>query len=296
MIWLIGNKGMLGSEIERQIKLRNISYVGSGKEVSILEPKALCEFAGKQAEKIDFIINCSAYTAVDKAESDGDFARRLNAEGPENIARLAKKIGAVMIHISTDYVFDGTGNSPLTEDMDIAPIGVYGITKAEGEKAVQANTDAFYILRTAWLYGWAGHNFVYTMVNAMNNRDSVKVVADQRGTPTFAGDLAGVILQIIEKAESGNAIPYGIYHYTDEGETTWYEFTKEIKKQAMALGLIKKDCVVNSCTTEEYPTPAKRPAYSVLSKAKIQKALGITLPNWKESLGVFLKSDLFEIK
>ena len=196
-----------------------------------------------------------------------------------------------MIHISTDYVFDGTGNTPRTEDMPIAPIGVYGVTKADGEKAVAATTKEYYILRTAWLYGWAGKNFVYTMIRAMNTHDAVKVVNDQKGTPTFAGDLAGVIIKIIQK----NDVPYGIYHCTDLGEITWWDFTNEIKRQGIEKGWVtNKDCVVNPCATEEYPTPAKRPAYSVLSKDKIQKTLGIALPDWKDSLNKYLSSPLFD--
>ncbi len=170
-------------------------------------------------------------------------------------------------------------------------MGVYGVTKADGEKSVASNTSEYYILRTAWLYGWAGKNFVYTMIRAMNTHEFVKVVADQKGTPTFAGDLAKVIITIISK----NDVPYGIYHVTDLGEITWWDFTNEIKKQGIEMGWVtNKNCAVNPCKTEEYPTPAKRPAYSVLCKDKIQKTLGITLPDWKESLEVFLKSDLFD--
>ena len=150
--------------------------------------------------------------------------------------------------------------------MPIAPIGVYGKTKADGERVVLENLNEHYIIRTAWLYGWAGRDFVYTMIKAMNTHDSVKVVNDQKGTPTFTGDLAAVILKIISKDD----VPYGTYHCTDLGEITWWDFTKEIKKQGVELGLVtNKDCVVNPCTTGEYPTPAKRPAYSVLSKNKI---------------------------
>ena len=196
-----------------------------------------------------------------------------------------------MIHISTDYVFDGTGTEPYTEDMSVAPIGVYGRTKAAGEAAVKQNLKEYYIIRTAWLYGWAGKNFVYTMIKAMNTHDSVKVVNDQKGSPTFAGDLAAVIIKIINK----NDVPYGTYHCTDLGEITWWDFTNEIKKQGVELGLItNKECLVNPCSTEEYPTPAKRPAYSVLNKDKLQKSLGITLPDWKQSLTVFLDSNLFD--
>lgn len=291
MIWVIGYKGMLGSEICRQLTENNIQFVRSDVDVDITDIEALDQFAKCWA--VTWIINCAAYTAVDKAESDIELAHKLNVEGPENIAKVAKKYGAKLIHISTDYVFDGTGNTPRTEDMPVAPIGVYGVTKAKGEEAVRNNTDKYYILRTAWLYGWAGKNFVYTMIRAMNTHDAVKVVNDQKGTPTFAGDLAKVILQIIDD----KTVSYGIYHVTDIGEITWGDFTNEIKKQGIEAGWINetgKNCVVNPCTTDEYPTPAKRPAYSVLSKDKIQKTLGIKLPDWKESLSKFLNSDLFD--
>lgn len=196
-----------------------------------------------------------------------------------------------MIHISTDYVFDGNGINPYIEDMKTSPIGVYGKTKLAGENAVKQNLNEYYIIRTAWLYGWAGKNFVYTMIKAMNTHDSVKVVNDQKGSPTFAGDLADVIIKIIKK----NDVAYGTYHCTDLGEITWWDFTNEIKKQGIERGLItNKECIVNPCTTDEYPTPAKRPAYSVLSKDKIQNALKIKLPEWQESLKIFLDSELFD--
>ena len=289
MIWLIGCKGMLGTEISRQLSENKIDYVGTDIDVDITNPQALAEFA--KGKEISHIINCSAYTAVDKAESDQEFAKKLNEDGPRNIACLANQIHAKMIHISTDYVFDGTGSCPYTEDMPIAPIGVYGKTKADGERAVSENLNEHYIIRTVWLYGWAGRNFVYTMIKAMNTHDSVKVVNDQKGTPTFAGDLAAVILNLISK----DTVSYGTYHCTDLGEITWWDFTNEIKKQGVALGLVtNNDCLVNPCATSEYPTPAKRPAYSVLSKDKIQKTLGIKLPEWEESLKKFLSSELFD--
>ena len=292
MIWVIGYKGMLGSEICRQLAEKNIQFVRTDIDVDITDFKALLEFA--RVWSVKWIINCAAYTAVDKAESDVELAKKLNEDGPANIARVADMMGARLIHISTDYVFDGTGDNPRTEDMPVAPIGVYGVTKAAGEKAVMDNCKDYFILRTAWLYGWAGKNFVYTMIRAMNTHDAVKVVNDQKGTPTFAGDLAKVILEIISR---GSMTPYGIYHVTDIGEITWWDFTNEIKKQGIETGWINetgKNCVVNPCTTDEYPTPAKRPAYSVLSKDKIQTALGITLPDWKKSLNEFLKNPLFD--
>lgn len=319
MIWLVGCNGMLGSEIARQLKEKNLDFVGTDRDVDFTSEKAISDFAEKANEngkKIDFIINCAAYTAVDKAESDKELAEKLNVLGPKNLSCLAKKIDATLIHISTDYVFDGTAKEPLKEDSAISPIGVYGVTKAKGEKAVFENTDKYYILRTAWLYGWAGKNFVYTMIRAMNTHDSVKVVNDQKGSPTFAGDLAKVIITIIERStchsenenrhaeprnfvsnseSTSKPIPYGIYHCTDLGEITWWDFTNEIKAQGIAAGYVtNKNCVVNACTTQEYPTPAKRPSYSVLSKDKIQKTLGIKLPDWKESLHTFLTSPLFD--
>ncbi|MBQ0004021.1 MAG: dTDP-4-dehydrorhamnose reductase [Treponema sp.] len=305
MIWLIGSNGMLGTEIARELKENSVDFIGTDIDVDITNIDALRSFA--KGKVIDWIINCAAYTAVDKAESDEVLADKLNNTAPGNIAKVAKESGAKLIHISTDYVFDGTGNTPRTEEMPVAPLGVYGVTKAKGEKSVISNTDEYYILRTAWLYSWHGKNFVYTMIRAMNTHDAVKVVSDQRGTPTFGPTLANIILKIInqnstlenknshDEIPSKPSVPYGIYHCTDEGETTWFEFTKEIKRQAVELGLVtNKDCTVNPCTTEEYPTPAKRPAYSVLSKAKIQNALNIRLPQWQDSLSEFLKSGLFE--
>lgn len=290
MVWVIGSGGMLGTEVCRQLDNSGIQYVKSGLDVDITDIGALRAFASRWS--VDWIINCAAYTAVDKAESEAELCKKVNEDGVANIALVAQECGAALIHISTDYVFDGTGNIPYTEDMRLAPIGVYGKTKAAGEAAVIKNTKKFYILRTAWLYGWAGKNFVYTMIRAMNSRESLKVVNDQRGTPTFAGDLASLILKIMDKK-----IEYGIYHCTDLGETTWWEFAREIQSQAISAGWLNengKNCTVNPCSTEDYPTPAKRPAYSVLSKEKIQNALGLTLPQWQESLKVFLNSELFK--
>lgn len=292
MVWLIGCKGMLGTEVARQLKNRNIDYIGTDIDVDITKLEVLEDFANKNP-KIDWIINCSAYTAVDKAEDDKDFANLLNNIGPKNISSVAKKINAKMIHISTDYVFDGTGNIPYTEDMDIKPIGVYGQTKADGEKSVIDSGCEYYIFRTAWLYGYDGKNFVYTMLKLMESKQELSVVSDQKGTPTFAGDLANCVIKTIT---SKNQIPCGIYHCTDLGEITWYDFACEIYKQGKATGKLSNECKINPCSTDEFPTKAKRPAYSVLSKEKIQQALGIALPMWNESLNVFMNSPLFSIK
>ncbi|MCR5125941.1 MAG: dTDP-4-dehydrorhamnose reductase [Treponema sp.] len=294
MVWVIGCNGMLGTELCREFKNGGIEFTGTDRNVDMTDFSSLESFSSSLlsgGKKIDFIVNCAAYTAVDKAESDEAFARKLNSDGPGNIARLAKKIGAKLVHISTDYVFDGSADSPLTENMKINPLGVYGKTKAEGESAVAAEASEFYILRTSWLYGWDGKNFVYTMIRAMNTHESVKVVNDQRGTPTFCADLANVILTIIR---SGN-VPFGIYHVSDLGETTWFGFAEEIKRLGVKYGFISNTgCTVNPCLTFEYPTPAKRPAYSVFDKSKIISAVGNIIPEWKISLEKFMQSDLFD--
>ena len=319
MIWLIGCKGMLGSEIAHQMTENNIAWIGTDRDVDITNQEALDCFAqshdtsanrtglsasnGTVPGKINWIINCSAYTDVNKAESDQELAKKLNEDGARNIARTARHIGAKLIHISTDYVFDGTGTTPYTEDMVKQPLGVYGVTKAAGEDAVQKEMTQYYIIRTAWLYGFDGHNFVYTMTKAMNSHDNVKVVEDQKGTPTCAVDLASVILKIIVTSTyahglfgKNSPIPYGVYQCTDLGETNWYLFTKKIYELGKKYGRITQDCTVNPCNTDEYPTPAKRPAYSVLSKDKIQKALKIKLPKWEESLETFIKSERFVVR
>ena len=293
MIWLIGCKGMLGTEVSNQLDKNNFSWIGTDREVDITNYESLEDFANKNSSsdnKINWIINCAAYTAVDKAEEDVEMAQKLNALGPKNIATLCKNIGAKMIHISTDYVFDGTASEPYTEEIPYKPLGVYGVTKADGEKEVLSILpEDSYIIRTAWLYGFYGKNFVFTMINLMNTKDKISVVSDQFGTPTNAQNLANVICTLINKSSSEN-IPSGVYHCTDLGQTNWYEFAKEIHHFGIKYGKITGNCVVNPCTTEEYPVKAKRPAYSVLSKEKLMKNLNITLPEWKQNLEEFIKN------
>lgn len=315
MIWLIGCKGMLGSEVAKQLDEKKLPWVGTDSEVDITDPQALVDFTNKietaayfpsdlrrADRKIKWIINCAAYTNVDKAEEDTELAEKLNATGPLNIARVARSIGAKLIHISTDYVFDGNGCEPYTEDMAKAPLGVYGRTKSAGEDAIMKEMNTYYILRTAWLYGFDGRNFVYTMTNAMNNHDSVRVVNDQKGTPTYAPDLAAAILKIIDKSENAksffgkNSAPaYGIYHFTDEGQTNWHEFACEIYRLGRKFGKITQDCKIEACSTLEYGAKVQRPAYSVLSKAKISKALKLKIPEWQNSLEKFFKSERFNL-
>lgn len=298
MVWLIGKNGMLGSEIARQLERNEVRFVGTDRDVDITSQSDLDGFAASNPG-INWVVNCAAYTAVEKAETEQELAEKLNATGAGNIARAAARIGARMVHISTDYVFDGTGKTPYTEIMPIAPLGVYGRTKADGERLVQeAHPDA-YIFRTAWLYGPRGKNFVYTMVSLMNSRDSISVVSDQFGSPTCTMDLARyIILTILGGQEiPGNPHPRlmsGIYHCTGEGETSWFGFAQEIYKIGREKGIITKECQVNPCTTAEFGAAVERPAYSVLSKSKLKKALQQQIPSWQESLRAFMSSPFFK--
>lgn len=284
MIWLIGCNGMLGRELAELFDARGLAYVGSDREVDILDPAALAAFAsGKQ---LAWVINCAAYTAVDRAEDEEALAARLNADGPGNIARLCGAIGARLIHISTDYVFGGDGTRPYLESDPPAPTGVYGRTKAEGERRVFAELPGAIIIRTAWLYGRHGPNFVYTMLKLMKSKDEFGVVSDQRGTPTWARDLARAMADMV----SAPAFPAGIYHYTNLGETNWHAFARAIQQLGLELGLLDKPCRINALGSDQYPTKARRPAYSVLSKDKALAA-GLIIPAWKDSLREFLANE-----
>jgi dTDP-4-dehydrorhamnose reductase len=279
---------MLGAELSRLLTQAEIPFTGTDHDVDITDLGAVRSFANGLHAKtpLAWVINCAAYTAVDAAEDNVEVCRRLNTDGPANIATVCAKTGARLIHVSTDYVFNGKGSRPYTEEDAADPIGVYGLTKREGEQFALQNNDRTYIIRTAWMYGLYGKNFVTTMLKLMNERDTVTVVDDQRGSPTWARDLALAMYGIIGKNKVGGAIPYGIYHYTDEGNISWYDFAREIYRLGRELGIITKDCEVKPCTSAEFPSKVTRPAYSVLDKAKINKALSV--PSWTESLQSFL--------
>ena len=228
--------------------------------------------------QVDVIVNCAAYTNVDKAETDVELCTLLNSKAPENLAVAMKEAGGLLVHISTDYVFGGEPyNTPCTEEMTGTPTGVYGLTKLQGERAIAATGCRHIIIRTAWLYSEFGKNFVKTMLHLTATRDQLNVVFDQTGTPTYALDLAQVIFDIIEngKAEGND----GIYHYSNEGVCSWYDFTKMIAQYSG-----HNDCDIRPCHSDEFPSPVKRPSYSVLDKTKIKKAFGIEVPYWTDSL------------
>ena len=280
-ILITGANGMLAKAVRERFKEHELiltDVVGTELSLDITNLKEVEEFVSNI--KPDVIINCAAYTAVDKAEEEEDLARKINADGPKNLAIAANQNNCRLVHISTDYVFGGdlSLDEIYKEDDSKAPVTAYGRTKLAGEKAIEENTEKFYIFRTAWLYG-DGKNFVRTMLKFGKEREEVKVVYDQHGSPTYAVDLADIIYQALEKN-----IPYGIYHTTNLGFTTWYEFTKKIYELA---GI---SCRVNPVTSEEFASAAKRPANSMLSKEKILEA-GITVPSWEDALERYLKEE-----
>ena len=220
------------------------------------------------------VINCAAYTAVDKAEDELELARRINRDGVENLARLCGEHGTVLIQVSTDFVFAGTGNQPLLETDETAPISAYGLTKLEGEQVIPGLTDRYFTLRTSWLYSEFANNFVKTMLKLGRKRDELRVIWDQVGTPTYAIDLAGCILHLIETQSQA----FGLYHYSNEGLTSWYDFATAIFELS---GTAVKTTPIR---TAEYPTKATRPAFSVMDKTKAKTQLGVAIPHWRTSL------------
>ncbi len=283
-ILITGANGMLAKSVREKLSEGNELICTDVNELDITDETAVL----KKVEEIkpEYIINCAAYTAVDKAEDVYDLADKINADGPGNLAKAAKAVDAVLIHISTDYVFNGDLDisKSYVETDQVGPVTVYGKTKLHGEEEVQKNTDKFYIFRTAWLYG-DGNNFVRTMLKLGTTKDEINVVSDQHGSPTYAEDLANIIKQAIEKK-----IPYGIYHTTNQGFTTWYEFTKKI------FELANISCKVNPVTTEKYieimkVKQAKRPFNSKLSKEKILSQ-GVEIPTWEEGLKRYLDIEL----
>lgn len=273
-ILITGCNGQLGNEMQL-LEKENPQHQYFNTDVAQLDitnPEAIEEFVNNNA--IDIIVNCAAFTAVDKAESSQELCHLLNAKAPEYLAAAVAKRGGYLVQVSTDYVFDGTNHTPYTEDEATCPNSVYGSTKLEGEKLAMAACANTMIIRTAWLYSTFGNNFVKTMIRLGQEKPELGVIFDQIGTPTYAGDLAAAIMAAIN-----HGIVPGIYHFSNEGVISWYDFTKAIHRIA---GITS--CHVKPLHTAEYPTPAARPHYSVLDKTKIKQTYGIEIPYWEESL------------
>ena len=273
-ILVTGCNGQLGSEIQllQQHHPMHTYFNTDVAQLDITDPAAVDRFVADNA--IDGIVNCAAFTAVDKAEDNQSLAERLNAEAPAYLAAAVDKRGGWMIHVSTDYVFDGTACLPYAETAEPCPDSVYGATKLRGEQGVSQSCRRTMIIRTAWLYSTFGNNFVKTMIRLGRERTELGVIFDQIGTPTYARDLAVAIFEAISQG-----VPTGVYHFSNEGVISWYDFTKAIHRLA---GITT--CHVRPLHTSEYPTPAHRPHYSVLDKTKIKQTLGIEIPYWEDSL------------
>jgi len=275
---VFGGAGQLGQCLARVAQEKNLTGLVflNETEGNILDLASLeALFTVNQPA---YAINCAAYTAVDKAEDEVDLARRINRDGVENLARLCAKYGTVLLQISTDFVFAGTGNQPLTETDVTEPLGIYGLTKLEGEQVIPLLTDKYFILRTSWLYSEFANNFVKTMLKLGAEREELRIIWDQVGTPTYAIDLAACLLHIIETQGQ----EYGLYHYSNEGLTSWYDFATAIFE---LRSLPTRTVPIRS---SEYPTKATRPAYSVMDKSKVKK-LGVAIPHWRTSLAECLK-------
>lgn len=278
-ILVTGANGQLGSELRRAVADHepNLNFIFTDvAELDITDLAAVEQFV--QDNDIKYIVNCAAYTAVDKAEDDVELCYKINRDAVKNLGVAASGNKAKVIHISTDYVFDGTATRPYVETDPVSPKSVYGKSKQEGEAVLMDTCPDSVVIRTAWLYSAFGNNFVKTMIRLGQERDSLNVVADQTGTPTNAADLAHAIVRILDYSEAYGIKP-GIYHYSNEGITTWYDFTVQIHKDA---GIT--NCTVSPITTDQYPTRASRPKYSVLNKTKIKEAFEITIPQWEDSL------------
>src|ERR1035437_633726 len=276
-ILVTGSGGQLGMELWKLCdEYPSYKFLFTTREDLPIDNFKLVKFFFEQ-QQIHHCINCAAYTAVDKAESEKEKAFLINADAAGNLSAICKAHQAQLIHISTDYVFDGTSSTPYKEEDRISPINVYGASKLRGEEFVLNNNSSAVIIRTSWVYSSFGNNFVKTMLRLLKEKESINVVSDQYGCPTYAADLAATIMTIVEK-ENGEHSQTGIFNYCNAGIVTWHEFAKAIKK------FIKSKCSINPIPTSAYPLPAKRPQYSVLDTTKIKKTFGITIPNWKDSL------------
>ncbi len=290
-ILITGSNGQLGNELQKIVstgkaEIGSVSEEIKNAEVFAMDVDTLDITNLEQVKKVlnevkpDVVINCAAATNVDGCEANQDLAFKINSLGPRNLAMVAEELGAKIVQVSTDYVFSGVGEAPLKECDLVAPVSVYGKTKLLGEEFVRDFSTKYYIVRTAWLYGYVGHNFVYTMMKLGKDRDTLNVVNDQLGNPTHANDLAYHILKLIQTEE------YGVYHCTGKGECSWYNFASEIMK------LSGRNCTVNPCTSEEYksmyPNSADRPAYSSLDNMMLRCTIGDEMRDWKDALKTFM--------
>ena len=291
-IAIIGASGMLASMLRATVPETLDLHLYDLPDFNITDAKQVNAVLGELQP--DVIINCAAFTQVDTCETQRELAFAVNGQGPANLAAAAKNVGAVLVHISTDFVFSGDANTPYHEEAATDPLSVYGASKLQGEQAiVNSGLTEYYIVRTSWLYGPNGPNFVETIIRLATEREELGIVADQTGTPTYTADLANAIWALIvpvTRHPSPIPAPYGIYHYSNDGVCSWYDFACEIVSQLRDDNVSLKVKKIKPITTDEYPVPAKRPAYSVMSKEKIVAATGMNIPLWQESLKTYLNN------
>jgi len=286
-VLITGAAGQVGSELVK-LALAGFEVVGyNSSELDITNAQQVLQVVAEEAPAL--IVNAAAYTAVDKAESDGKRAYAVNETGVKNLAQAALAIGIPVFHISTDYVFDGTATEPYKETDPVGPAGVYGASKLAGEQVLISSGVKHIILRTSWVFGAEGNNFVKTMLRLGKERDTLGIVADQHGCPTSAASIANVLWQLAQKYVADNELPWGIYHFSNSPATTWHGFASEIFKQAVEAGVLEKAPVLNPIKTSDYPTPAKRPAWSVMNCSALENLLVSSVPCWQQELSAVLK-------
>lgn len=295
-ILLFGANGQVGSECLLQFQQQDwLVQALTRNEVDFCHPDAIYEAILNI--RPDIVVNACAYTAVDKAETEADIAQAVNADSVAVMAKACAQLGIPTIHISTDYVFSGEATAPYKEGDAVSPLGIYGTTKLLGEQRLSLHNPQHIVLRTSWVFGAHGNNFVKTMLRLAARRDEsgyplpLSVVADQHGCPTYATDIATVITKLLVQYQSDHTLPWGIYHCTNQGECNWYEFALAIFAQAKTLGVLSDIPEVNAITTAQYPTLAKRPAYSVMSGTKLASLLDSPMPHWRDGLTQMLKAE-----
>lgn len=292
LVWLVGAHGMLASALRARYERHGITCLLTDRELDVSSREQVLSFAREECP--EQIVNAAGYTRVDDAEAHEADARRTNGDGPANLAEAAALLGVPFLHFSTDYVFDGRASVAYTEDAPTAPLGVYGRSKLEGEERALAtsasNAGGVYVLRTSWLFGENGPNFVKTMVGLLRDRDELRVVNDQHGRPTYTGDLADAALGLLGVGRS-SAAPPGLYHFANAGATTWHGFVVGIRAACERLGLPVRASRIEPVSTSEFPRPAPRPAYSVLDTSRIEQALGQSPRAWPAALEDYLRRE-----
>jgi dTDP-4-dehydrorhamnose reductase len=289
-VWLVGGRGMLARAFRERFDREGVAYVATDLDLDITDGRRVLEFT--RAERPAAIVNTAAYTRVDDAEANEDAATRVNAAGPEHLARAALELGAKLLHFSTDYVFDGTSSVPYREDAATGPRSAYGRSKLAGEQRLQrvfaARPELLYVVRTSWLFGEGGPNFVKTMVGLMREREELRVVDDQHGRPTYTVDLAAASAALLALGRARPAAASGLYHFANAGAVSWHGFAADILAECRALGLPMRAARVVPVTTAEFPRPAPRPAYSVLDTERVERALGAAPRSFRPALRDYL--------